>query len=94
VYDAELGVGACGDWLADPSVAGAWTSGLRLADHLLSSRRPASRGLGRGGRGGGFAASEAAARSGIGSLGPGPSPSALPQPAPAAEAEAAPLAAS
>jgi len=34
LYDAQFGVGACGDWLLEPSIAGAWTSGLRLADHL------------------------------------------------------------
>ncbi len=35
VYDAAHGVGACGDWLVDPSVAGAWESGRRLANWLL-----------------------------------------------------------
>lgn len=35
VYDATHGVGACGDWILDPSVAGAWESGRRLANWLL-----------------------------------------------------------
>ena len=35
VYDATYGVGACGDWILDPSVAGAWESGRRLAHWLL-----------------------------------------------------------
>ena len=35
VYDATYGVGACGDWILDPSIAGAWESGRRLANWLL-----------------------------------------------------------
>ena len=35
VYDATYGVGAAGDWILDPSVAGAWESGRRLADWML-----------------------------------------------------------
>lgn len=35
LYDAEHGVGACGDWLLDPSIAGAWESGRRLAEWIL-----------------------------------------------------------
>ena len=38
VYDAKGGVGACGDWILDPSVAGAWESGRRLANWILSAR--------------------------------------------------------
>jgi len=38
VYDGRGGVGACGDWILNPSVAGAWESGRRLADHLLTAR--------------------------------------------------------
>jgi predicted NAD/FAD-dependent oxidoreductase len=47
VYDPNYGVGVCGDWLLDPSLAGAWTSGRRLADHLLLSdaSRPSPKGL-------------------------------------------------
>ncbi len=35
VYDATYGVGAAGDWVLDPSIAGAWESGRRLADWML-----------------------------------------------------------
>jgi hypothetical protein len=63
VYDAPHGVGVCGDWLVDPSVAGAWTSGRNLARHLLSDPCPDSRGLQ-----GSFVRSDAAVRSGIGAL--------------------------
>jgi len=35
VYDATYGVGAAGDWILDPSIAGAWESGRRLADWML-----------------------------------------------------------
>jgi predicted NAD/FAD-dependent oxidoreductase len=71
VYDSQFGVGVCGDWLLDPSVAGAWTSGRSLADHLLlllssSEKERLSCGLEEGGR---FVLSDAAMRSGIGSLG-------------------------
>ena len=38
VYDGRGGVGACGDWILDPSVAGAWDSGRRLANHLLTAQ--------------------------------------------------------
>jgi len=34
VYDAEHGVGACGDWLLEPSIEGAWESGRRLANWM------------------------------------------------------------
>jgi len=36
VYDAAHGVGAAGDWILDPSVAGAWESGRRLASWMLT----------------------------------------------------------
>jgi hypothetical protein len=49
IYDAEHQVGVCGDWLVEPSIAGAWTSGRLLADHLLlmssSSSPPTTTGL-------------------------------------------------
>ena len=35
VYDATYQVGAAGDWILDPSIAGAWESGRRLADWIL-----------------------------------------------------------
>ena len=38
VYDGNYGVGACGDWIYDPSVAGAWESGRRLANWILDSQ--------------------------------------------------------
>ena len=44
VYDAKNGVGACGDWILESSVAGAWESGRRLANWILTSE-PSSVGL-------------------------------------------------
>jgi hypothetical protein len=37
VYDSFHGVGACGDWILDSSIAGAWESGRRLANWMLVS---------------------------------------------------------
>ena len=37
VYDALHGVGACGDWILDSSIAGAWESGRRLANWILTT---------------------------------------------------------
>jgi predicted NAD/FAD-dependent oxidoreductase len=34
IYDPEFQVGVCGDWLLEPSIAGAWTSGRHLAQYL------------------------------------------------------------
>jgi predicted NAD/FAD-dependent oxidoreductase len=34
LYDAQYNVGVCGDWLVDPSLAGAWTSGRLLAEYI------------------------------------------------------------
>ncbi|KAL7540168.1 hypothetical protein ACHAWF_006613 [Thalassiosira exigua] len=82
VYDAAHGVGACGDWILDPSVAGAWESGRRLADWVLADAGGvggASAGLpdrssrgdgaaGEGGGGGKFVPSRAALGSGIGTV--------------------------
>jgi predicted NAD/FAD-dependent oxidoreductase len=34
IYDPKYQVGVCGDWLLEPSIAGAWTSGERIARHL------------------------------------------------------------
>ena len=39
VYDAEYGVGVCGDWLLEPSIAGAWESGRRLAQHMIHKQQ-------------------------------------------------------
>ena len=37
IYDGNYGVGVCGDWLVDPSLAGAWTSGKLLADYMMKA---------------------------------------------------------
>ena len=34
LYDSDHNVAVAGDWLLEPSIAGAWTSGYRLANHL------------------------------------------------------------
>eukprot|EP00529_Nitzschia_sp_RCC80_P014876 CAMPEP_0113444064 /NCGR_PEP_ID=MMETSP0014_2-20120614/2474_1 /TAXON_ID=2857 /ORGANISM="Nitzschia sp." /LENGTH=728 /DNA_ID=CAMNT_0000335065 /DNA_START=115 /DNA_END=2298 /DNA_ORIENTATION=+ /assembly_acc=CAM_ASM_000159 len=69
LYDPEHTVGVCGDWLMDPSIAGAWTSGKRLAEHIVTST---SIGAGSsttiGLDGGSFKASPSVQRFGIGSL--------------------------
>ncbi len=36
LWDAERGLGACGDWLLGPRVEAAWLSGRRLADAMLA----------------------------------------------------------
>ncbi|MDT9002386.1 NAD(P)-binding protein [Paucibacter sp. APW11] len=40
-WNAEAGLGLCGDWLHGGKVEGAWLSGLALAEALLRERRPA-----------------------------------------------------
>lgn len=35
VYDKDTKVGVCGDWLVDPSIAGAWTSGHLLGKYMI-----------------------------------------------------------
>jgi predicted NAD/FAD-dependent oxidoreductase len=35
LYDSEYRIGVCGDWLVEANVAGAWTSGHRLAKHIV-----------------------------------------------------------
>jgi len=37
IWDPRFGVGVCGDWLMEASIAGAWTSGRRLAQHLIDT---------------------------------------------------------
>mmetsp|Transcript_14440 Transcript_14440/g.22562 ORF Transcript_14440/g.22562 Transcript_14440/m.22562 type:complete len:498 (-) Transcript_14440:75-1568(-) len=64
VYDGEYGVGACGDWLLDSSIAGAWESGRRLAK-WMSDENESSVGLPPDGA---FQSSGAVAQQGIGSL--------------------------
>ncbi len=39
-WNAERGLGLCGDWLADGKVEGAWLSGRALAQRILSSFPP------------------------------------------------------
>lgn len=41
-WQAESGIGLCGDWLHGGKVEGAWLSGLALAQALLHSRRLAA----------------------------------------------------
>jgi predicted NAD/FAD-dependent oxidoreductase len=62
LYDAEHGVGTCGDWLLDSSIAGAWESGRRLAEYMTLSP---STNVGLTGQ---FVASKAVGKVGIGSL--------------------------
>ncbi|GAX09637.1 hypothetical protein FisN_19Lh098 [Fistulifera solaris] len=38
LYDCEHKVGVCGDWLLEPSIAGAWTSGRQLADFMVDAK--------------------------------------------------------
>ena len=45
VYDAEYCVGVCGDWLLEPSIAGAWESGRRLAEYMVTDSGSHSVGL-------------------------------------------------
>jgi predicted NAD/FAD-dependent oxidoreductase len=66
IYDADHAVGVCGDWLVQPSVAGAWTSGQQLADHFVAStdqNNAKSFGLE-----GSFVRSESASKTGIGAF--------------------------
>lgn len=65
VYDAENAVGACGDWLLDPSIMGAWESGRRLANWLEHSEEHS---VGLPPDGGSFRVSKAASGSGIGNV--------------------------
>jgi len=65
IYDSDNAVGVCGDWLLDPSVAGAWESGRRLANWLVEIDGEKSIGLPPNGE---FRASRAASGSGIGNV--------------------------
>ena len=38
LWDPGLGLGLCGDWLASPTVEGAWPSGIELGDKILNDR--------------------------------------------------------
>ena len=35
LWDANLGIGACGDWVAEPGIEGSWLTAQRLADQIL-----------------------------------------------------------
>jgi len=66
LFDADFGVGACGDWLLDSSIGGAWTSGVRLAEYMMDdNRNTVNAGLPPHGE---FSASRAAHQDGIGSI--------------------------
>jgi len=73
MYDAEHSVGACGDWLLDPSIAGAWESGRRLANWMSSGLEQDGTpidavSVGLPSLGGEFKQSTTAAGSGIGNV--------------------------
>lgn len=40
LWDPRLRLGACGDWLAEPTVEGAWASGQALAETILADAGP------------------------------------------------------
>ena len=42
VYDSKYNAGACGDWLLDSSIYGAWESGRRLAHHMIENNNKKS----------------------------------------------------
>eukprot|EP00547_Thalassionema_nitzschioides_P011429 CAMPEP_0194257526 /NCGR_PEP_ID=MMETSP0158-20130606/39248_1 /TAXON_ID=33649 /ORGANISM="Thalassionema nitzschioides, Strain L26-B" /LENGTH=476 /DNA_ID=CAMNT_0038996597 /DNA_START=10 /DNA_END=1440 /DNA_ORIENTATION=- len=63
LYDGDYGVGTCGDWLLDSSLAGAWESGRRLAQFLIDTQDPKTVGLE-----GSFQAAQAVEKAGIGAL--------------------------
>jgi len=63
LFDAENGVGACGDWLLDPSIPGSWESGRRLSEWFMKANKE-SVGL----DGGAFRVSKAASGTGIGNV--------------------------
>ena len=66
LFDSDFGVGACGDWLLDSSIGGAWTSGVRLAEYMMDDKHSSlSAGLPPHGE---FTASRAAHQAGIGSI--------------------------
>jgi predicted NAD/FAD-dependent oxidoreductase len=48
LWDSTYNVGVCGDWLVEPSIAGAYSSGHALAQHLRSSSPPNTHGLHEG----------------------------------------------
>ncbi len=42
LWNGDIGLGACGDWLLGPRVECAWLSGQRLSELVASFRKPAS----------------------------------------------------
>ena len=70
VYDAQFQVGACGDWILDPSIAGAWESGKRLASWIAceGGQSVGLPNLDRVDTGRKFLPSRAALESGIGTI--------------------------
>jgi hypothetical protein len=75
LYDSEFGTGVCGDWLMEPSIAGAWESGRRLGQFMAQQRvdPPQSVGLPSSSSGtttsrGQFVVSAKASKVGIGAL--------------------------
>jgi predicted NAD/FAD-dependent oxidoreductase len=68
IYDAEYQVGVCGDWLVDPSIAGAWTSGRDMAKHLQKESTMFAKNEAGIGTNGHFEASQGVKRLGIASL--------------------------
>jgi renalase len=37
IWNPALGLGACGDWCTEPTVEGAWLSGVRLAEKMIGT---------------------------------------------------------
>jgi len=67
VWDSDFGVGVCGDWLVEPSIAGAWESGQRLAHYMMKGASK-SIGLPSVEEPAIFEASSSVSKAGIGSL--------------------------
>jgi len=65
LHDPEHTVGVCGDWLLDPSIAGAWESGRRLAEYMTQHDPDKAQAIGLEGS---FQANKEAMQAGIGSL--------------------------
>jgi len=70
LYDPENGVGAAGDWLMDPSIGGAWESGRRLAEWMMTSEEKDDKKQVKVGLPphGAFHVSKAASKAGIGNV--------------------------
>ena len=70
IYDGKFGVGACGDWLLEPSLEGAWESGKNLADWMKRSveEKKKSATVGLPPYGGKFKRNQSSSETGIGSI--------------------------